>query len=409
MSSSSQAALADTPMRLPQLDYLRGMAVLLVLGRHFDPLPTDLGWAARPFEAWFRCGWVGVDLFFVLSGFLVSGLLMAEYRSSGRVRVGRFLLRRGFKIYPAFYILLAVTALLAVARGRVPAAVPFLCEALYVQNYGQAVWQHTWTLAVEEHFYLTLGLVAMIMAALPAFRRPRILIGACVIGMSGVLAARVLTWELGIRDPGWYYTTHLRFDAFLAGVLLSYVYQYHREAMVRRVGGCRVWVALGGLALVSPCLAYDVAHPAMLTVGFSALYLGFSLVLLAALSGTRDSRPTGGLGLVLAPLAFVGFHSYSIYLWHVPIRRWLSPAVNRLAGGPLPGPWELALYLVGSVVVGYIMAKLVELPFLRIRERYFPSAVQRRVIVGTAEPASAPAPVHRSVSESAVSPALEVV
>jgi peptidoglycan/LPS O-acetylase OafA/YrhL len=395
-------------MRLPQLDYLRGMAVLLVLGRHFDPLPTDLGWAARPFEAWLRCGWVGVDLFFVLSGFLVSGLLMSEYRSSGGVRVGRFLLRRGFKIYPAFYILLAVTALFSVARGRTPAAIPFLCEALYVQNYGQAVWQHTWTLAVEEHFYLTLGLVAAIMAAIPAFRRPQVLVGGCVVGMGGALVARVLTWELGNRDPGWYYSTHLRFDAFLAGVLLSYLYQYHRESVVRRVGGCRVWVALGGLALVSPCLAYDVAHPAMLTVGFTALYLGFALVLLAALTGTHDRRRSGRLGLIFAPLALIGFHSYSIYLWHIPIRRWLSPAVNRLAGGPLPGPWELALYLAGSVVVGYLMAKLVELPFLQIRDRYFPSTVQGPLIVEKAKPAAPPTPARHSASVAMASPALEV-
>jgi peptidoglycan/LPS O-acetylase OafA/YrhL len=395
-------------MRLPQLDYLRGMAVLLVLGRHFDPLPTDLGWAARPFEAWLRCGWVGVDLFFVLSGFLVSGLLMSEYRSSGGVRVGRFLLRRGFKIYPAFYILLAVTALFSVARGRSPAAIPFLCEALYVQNYGQAVWQHTWTLAVEEHFYLTLGLVAVIMAAIPAFRRPQVLVGGCVVGMGGALVARVLTWELGNRDPGWYCSTHLRFDAFLAGVLLSYLYQYHRQALVRQVRGYRIWVALGGLALVSPCLAYDVAHPAMLTIGFTALYLGFALILLAALTGTQNPGISVRLGLVSTPLALIGFHSYSIYLWHIPIRRWLSPAVNRLAGGPLPGAWELGLYLVGSVFVGYSMAKLVELPFLRIRDRYFPSTVQGPLIVEKAKPAAPPTPARHSASVAMVSPALEV-
>src|SRR5262245_10762565 len=131
-------------MRLRQLDYLRGVAVLLVLGRHLEPLPTDLGWRTGLLAAWHRCGWVGVDLFFVLSGFLVSGLIMAEQRSSGRARVGRFLLRRGFKIYPAFCTLLAFTALVAAAGGHVPPAYPFLCEALYLQNYAGAVWQHTW-------------------------------------------------------------------------------------------------------------------------------------------------------------------------------------------------------------------------------------------------------------------------
>src|SRR5258706_12209135 len=89
------------------LDILRGIAILIVLGRHLFFLPTDLPPPADLFfRTWIRCGWAGVDLFFVLSGFLVSGLLFQEFARNGNVAVSRFLIRRGFKIYPAFYVFL---------------------------------------------------------------------------------------------------------------------------------------------------------------------------------------------------------------------------------------------------------------------------------------------------------------
>src|SRR6185295_15310789 len=92
------------PPRDPGLDVLRGVAVLLVLFRHFDTPPEELMHPVRAVVMWLnRVGWIGVDLFFVLSGFLVSGLLFEEYERHGTLRVGRFLVRRGFKIYPGFY------------------------------------------------------------------------------------------------------------------------------------------------------------------------------------------------------------------------------------------------------------------------------------------------------------------
>jgi peptidoglycan/LPS O-acetylase OafA/YrhL len=115
----------------------------------------------------------------------------------------------------------------------------------------------------------------------------------------------------------------------------------------------------------------------MLTVGYTVVYLGFGLLLLAVITGARSAEPTVPPGVLLAPLAFVGFHSYSIYLWHIPVRRGLSPILERFGGGSPPGLLEPALYLVGSVVGGYAMAKLIELPFLRLRNHYFPSVGQR--------------------------------
>src|SRR6478672_2080696 len=104
MSASTSAAA----VRLPQIDLLRAVAVLLVIGNHSAICPPEISvFLNKITTVWNRGGWTGVDLFFVLSGFLVSGLLFDEYRKSGGIDFKRFLIRRGLKIYPAFWLMLA--------------------------------------------------------------------------------------------------------------------------------------------------------------------------------------------------------------------------------------------------------------------------------------------------------------
>ena len=142
-------------MRNKRLDILRCVAVLLVLGRH-----------GIMEGVWKETGWAGVDLFFVLSGFLISGLLFSEYKKTGSIDLPRFFIRRGFKIYPAFYVMLLTTFLVAASYGvYVPLGV-WLREILFFQNYKHGIWRHTWTLAVEEHFYLLLPLFLLALIRL---------------------------------------------------------------------------------------------------------------------------------------------------------------------------------------------------------------------------------------------------
>src|SRR6476469_9931494 len=147
--------------RSRSIDVLRAVALFLVcFGRHLGPYPEDHTsypglLLHKATVALARGGWIGVDLFFVLSGFLVSGLLFRDYQQTGRIRAGRFLLRRGFKIYPPFWVFMLMTA--AVFGSRFPIGAYFI-ELGFVQNYRPTIWQHTWSLAVEEHFYLLLAL-----------------------------------------------------------------------------------------------------------------------------------------------------------------------------------------------------------------------------------------------------------
>ena len=157
---------------MASLDLLRAVAVFLVIGRHVK-YPLDAGWGPigeTVMRTWTRGGWVGVDLFFVLSGFLVSGLLFREYQHKGTISIGRFLIRRGLKIYPAFYFLLAVTVVQTVSRkGTSAISLPaVVAECLFVQNYGPSMLQHSWSLAVEEHFYLLCSLLIFFLTQEPS-------------------------------------------------------------------------------------------------------------------------------------------------------------------------------------------------------------------------------------------------
>src|SRR5260370_31028003 len=97
MANKPTAETAVRPTRNQSLDVLRGVAILLVMGRHFPY-----------YRPWGKVGWIGVDLFFVLSGFLISGLLYQEYKTLGKIRFGRFVFRRGFKIWPPFYVFMSI-------------------------------------------------------------------------------------------------------------------------------------------------------------------------------------------------------------------------------------------------------------------------------------------------------------
>ncbi len=334
---------------------LRGAAVLLVLVHHSPGGEGRL----------LRAGWTGVDLFFVLSGFLVSGLLFKEHLRSGRIRPGRFYLRRGLKIYPNFYTMLAVTSA-ALALGRVPVEPRNVVhEAVFLQNYLPAAWwgrEHAWSLAIEEHFYLLLPPALILLLRWGAFRRAPVRCAAVLVAILGT-AALAVRWAMvrsGAEASDVLFLTHTRLDSLAFGVLLAVVWHFTpaRIALVRRLR----WALLpAGLLLTLPCYLLSNEHPFVLTLGLTLNYLGYGMVLAAVLTLPRVlPRP-------LEPaLAYVGFYSYSIYLWHLPFLAVVRSTLGEGAGAA-------AVFYAGSVVAGVVVARLVEIPALRLRERWIPA------------------------------------
>jgi peptidoglycan/LPS O-acetylase OafA/YrhL len=371
MSSAS-----SQPSRLLCLDLLRVLAVLLVLGHHAFRVwlpPSDWPEYMRAgFVHWARGGWVGVDLFFVLSGFLVSGLLFSEYLRHGRISPGRFYVRRGFKIYPAFYVMLVTAVLLITWRGIEWHPQELFAEAVFMQNYLRNLWVvgHTWSLAVEEHFYLALPLLLLVLArpgtnGVPFPRLPLVVGCTCL----AVLGLRI--WQ-AFQTPFAFKTTmsptHLRLDSLLFGVLLSYYWHFYPTRFKELLHPWRYTLIGCGAVLFLPAFLFPVeTTPFLYTAGLTLLYLGGGALLVGVLlSAVPVNAATRFLGLL-------GAYSYSVYLWHLPVIRWGVPGLERLLGIKLPSLLMAGLAIVGSFCLGVVMAKLIENPALALRDRLFPA------------------------------------
>lgn len=327
-------------------------------------LPQPL---ALAMHAWNRAGWAGVDLFFVLSGFLVSGLLFREFKERGHVRGGRFLLRRGLKIYPAFYVYLAVVIATLVVNGIAIEPRTVLSEALFVQNFGPRFLVHTWSLAVEEHFYLLVTFAVVAAGARVASRR--LVSAVCAAIAVGALAARSLvTLAFGVTSH-LHDATPFRIDALTAGLFLAYLYQFEPTAF-RRLADRRVALAATAIVFILPAVALHFDNPWLGTIGLTTTYAAFAAMLLLVV----DREPAAGAGaIVVTALAVAGRYSYSMYLWHLPVRIAMLWVARRVPAFPATGGLGFVLFVALSIVVGMLTAKAVELPVLRLRDRYFPS------------------------------------
>lgn len=379
----------DLSRRNLQLDILRGLAILMVLACHSIHVQKPT-WNA----ALIRAGWSGVDLFFVVSGFLISGLLFSEYRKTGGIRFRRFAIRRAIKIYPALYSIIVLTV--AADLLKYPPSLRkvlwrlVLNDIFFVQSYWQGTWGHFWSLSVEEHFYILLPLALYFMIRTAGDRKddpftaiPKVfMVVAFVVLMARLLNARSVVafdWQKYPYDmpADWqnYLTpTHLRLDSLLFGVVISYWYHFHREHF--SAFGARYRYAMLGAAAVflSPMFFVNQYDPWMYTYGFVSVYLGYGCLLVGFLhvSLTTTWQP---IQIGFGAIAHIGTYSYSIYLWHLA---WLKFVLSLNLGHMRLVP--NVLFYAGAIGVGIAAAKLVEIPALRVRERFFPQIDQGRPI-----------------------------
>jgi len=352
-------------MRNTGLDVLRFVAVALVLGRHLT-LPLDAHSALVVLN---RGGWVGVDLFFVLSGYLVTSLLLNEYKKNGTLNVLRFWVRRAFKIYPTFWIFATAAIAIQTLRSGPPPLESVVVELIFIQNYFAGIWNHTWSLAVEEHFYIAVGLL---LGGYLYFRPktdfsslPRIfLMIACVC-----LGLRILQYYRypEYSDSNALFRTHLRIDSLFFGSLIAYLCAYrHLNQTLSRVPG---WLmVMTGSALLSPAFLYDLHSTRWLTIyGFVLFYVGSGLILLASIRWERTSSR------LLKIVSILGAASYTIYLWHMQVNAWALDFFPRHGGGT-GFIFYMSTYVVGSFVIGWLLNHLLERPILRVRDAWFPSS-----------------------------------
>jgi peptidoglycan/LPS O-acetylase OafA/YrhL len=353
----------SAPRRNQQLDVVRAVAILLVLAQHH----TGPGqWAHF-------VGWTGVDLFFVLSGFLVSGLLFDELSGTGgSLDAKRFLIRRGFKIYPAFWAMLIFTVVGFWLSDTQLDKRALVSELLFLQNYVPGLWTPTWSLAVEEHFYFGLALTFALLTRRYGTRWLRRTPATLAKLMLAVLLLRTTTLLL---SPAPYkmliWGTHARVDALLFGTLLSYLYRHRATELASFVNERKGLVLVASLVLITPACTLGNSLPTR-TIGITLLYLGFGGFLLLALHSAPRTDPLSRM------LAAIGRYSYGIYIWHEPLQ---SLIIDKLAArSPIVKTVTQthACYFFTSIVGGVLLSKAIEVPFLRLRDRWFPAFPKAR-------------------------------
>lgn len=388
-----------------QLDVLRGLAILLVLGAHFK-LPYPKGWLGRVAEAWDVYGPLGVELFFVLSGFLIGGLLISEHARHGKIDVTRFLIRRGFKIYPVYYVFLAYLVCMPALKELVGRGDPvgklsegiaaYWPNLLFLHTYvGSNPAGHTWSLANEEHFYLLLPFVVLLLMA--RGRLPQI-VTVSLVAVPVFIAIRLASTFLDDPYAELMVASHLRLDALLFGVGIRGFAEYHPEAFAV-LRQWRVPLAVAGIVLWLPALSRWDLGQAFRAVRYSITMFGSAAFLVAmyhthARDFGRWARPVESLAKTIA---FVGVYSYAIYVWHVTAIRITERVVATRIGAALESQpalaWLLSVVAVSAaaLIVGIAVSHLVEWPAIRLRDRWFPS---RSAVLPTASAAEETVPAR---------------
>src|SRR5437870_133687 len=354
--------------RQPGLDLLRALAIVVVVIYHAALFGFKLPGRVD------RFGWIGVDLFFVLSGYLIGGQLLAPLARGRHINLGRFFARRALRIMPAYFVVLGIYILLPSWR-EYPEVYPTWKFLLSVQNiglHGGTAFSHAWSLAVEDQFYLCLPFILLF-----ANRWPRAsIIIPCVIVFGGIALRTFLAYqnlgETGVSFRGFqawiYYPTWTRLDPLVFGVALAAIEKF-RAHWWEQLTKLAPWLWLPGLALIAYGLYLgegDYLSVAASIWQFPLIALGMAALLVCAVSPRLPLRR-----VAIPGAAFIASVAYSAYL----IQKFVIHAAGEFCATHNINPVS-APALIGVELCVYAAATIlffaVERPFLQLRKRFAP-------------------------------------
>jgi peptidoglycan/LPS O-acetylase OafA/YrhL len=338
-------------------------------------------------------GWMGVDLFFVLSGYLIGRQVLVRFQRDGQLDLKAFYRQRAYRILPAFLAVVTVYFCFPSLREQ-PAIQPiwqfltFTMNLFVDQRTGHA-FSSAWSLCVEEHFYLVFPLAVLAMVPRANTRRVlAVMLGLCAAGMiwrgfawwqsAAPSAENPAVWEMDIRRymELVYYPTYARLDGLLAGIGLA-ILSVHRAALWERAQRRpNLLGALGaGVIAVSMWLFNDILTWQACIVGFPVLSVGLALLVAAG------AAPAGVLAKARVPgAAWIAAVSYSVYLSHKAV---LSLAFRHLpAALTHHGLLTFGCCVLAALCIAAMLHYLVERPFLRLRDRAAPLSAAPAAVLG---------------------------
>ena len=366
----SAPAAPESRFRLgqrPALDGLRAIAVLAVMLFHLNP-------------ALLPGGYLGVDIFFVLSGFLITSLLLEEWQTTGRINVVRFYWRRVTRLMPALTLMVGCCwcyAALYLPRNIQEnvkdsgiLVLAFQTDWWFAHNMGfLSFFAHTWSLAVEAKFYIVWPLV--LTGLLTARVRPRWLVAALV---TGILSCAAYRWSLlpaaGSKAFPWLYPhLQLRADAFLTGALVAALAAFNMLPQSARFRTLLQGFAQGAAAILFILLydgpGYQTQMYPMFHGLFTVVAAGVGVILVALLQGPG---PVATAVMESSFLTWIGKLSYGLYLWHFPVLMLFLPSASLSLPGPLI--WKTQALLTLTIAAASFYA--VERPLFRWRRTAAP-------------------------------------
>ena len=339
----------------PVLDGLRGVAIIAVLAVHTNHL---FGWSVL------KGGSIGVDIFFVLSGFLITSILLSEWNATGNISLKHFYLRRCLRLFPALLLMIALVHLLSdslflpqeaeLTRKASPLALAYVTDfaIAFAPNIQLGGLRHTWSLAMEEQFYLLWPPLLIVLLRIGVSKKSLILITLSLALVSAL--HRAALFNLGASAVRTYYGFDTRADALLIGCV---------------AGMAVTWGLVSGMpSLTTPAIfllsfllvGSDYASPFLHNGGFTLLAAAAAVVVVNVVVAETDrSRRV----LESAGLVWIGRISYGVYLWHYPIFKSL---------GNLKAPWPIKLLigLVATFALASASFYLLEGPLLRLKRRF---------------------------------------
>lgn len=377
-------ALSLLSNRYPALHGLRVIAILSVLQVHVTIVLSHGHLFDQPKFAIRSTGiWFGMDLFFVLSGFLIGSMLLSEDSHDWK-GIRRFYARRAFRIIPLYYLILTIAW--RVGHRNIGPEIA-IKEYLYLTNYHSSVFHAIvpwgWSLCVEEHFYLAVPLLVAVLQKLKSHRARLGVLGAlwlsALLVRYAVFYATNITWTPGEMFLRMYVPTHTRYDTLIAGVAIAYVVHHFSEQLTRIFA--RTSARWGAYSVAALCLVYlllpadshGFTHYSIWAWGTvtSIMYSAFVVPLLLG-PATPLQRFLGA-----RPWVYIATLGYAVYLVHIPV---MEKFVKYAAVGFVLSHhnpfvvWAICLLLLCllSWTLAYLLHLFVEKPMLWLRDRLAP-------------------------------------